>query len=151
MKFVAERTGNLFDSEAEVLGHGVNVKGVMGAGIAAQFKIKYPDMYVDYKEYCDKGLFRPGTVQIVDVEPNRFIANIASQDSPGANARYSWLTMALTSLYSGMWNTGRSDWTVALPQIGCGIGGLDWDIVKSMITDVAECYEIKTELWTWGL
>ena len=147
-KFIIERQGDLFNSDAEVLGHGVNTEGLMGAGIARQFRAIYPEMFWDYKERCLGGLLVPGTTMIWESE-EKWVANIASQDLPGANARYGWLTTGLIEMY-GVVASKNPDWTIALPQIGCGIGGLDWDIVKDIISGMADFYEVKTELWTFS-
>jgi O-acetyl-ADP-ribose deacetylase (regulator of RNase III) len=150
MSLITERTGDMFESNAEVYGHGVNIAGVMGAGIARQFKANYPSMYEEYKNFCDNNELKPGETFMYEVSTIHWIANIVSQDMPGANARYGWLTMGLAATYGDLVDRGHQDWTVALPQIGCGIGGLDWNIVRGIIVDVAEFYDIKTELWTYG-
>lgn len=146
MSKIVEYTGDIFTSGAEALGHGVNVKGAMGAGIAAQFSRRYPDMHKEYFELCLNGGLNPGDVYVYYAEPTVF--NIASQDYPGPNARLSWLAIGLGNMYSEAVESMMG--SIALPQIGCGIGGLDWKDVKGLITDYADYYGIETELWTYG-
>lgn len=146
MSKIVEYTGDLFTSQADALGHGVNVKGAMGAGIALQFKNRFPDMYEEYAGFCAGGAMIPGDVYVYYGDP--IVFNIASQDFPGPNARPSWLAIGLGNMYSEIIDRNVS--SVALPQIGCGIGGLDWKDVKGLITDYANYYGIKTELWTYG-
>lgn len=154
---ITERTGDMFTSKAQVLVQGVNTKGVMGAGIAKQFREKFPDMYESYRIFCEKGWLNPGDVHTSpNIEelpyfqrgkPEFIIANIASQDLPGPNARLSWLSIGLNSLF---FNLSGWNYLVAIPQIGCGIGGLNWADVKPMIIDYANYYDIDVELWTYG-
>jgi O-acetyl-ADP-ribose deacetylase (regulator of RNase III) len=129
-----KRKGDLFSTDAEAIGHGVNTKGVMGAGIAVAFKEKFPKNYQAYHNACVTGLFLPGET-FVFKEGDLFIANIASQNQPGANAKYDLLLHAavdaalqLTDLYG----INR----LAIPLIGCGIGGLEWDGVEVILKGV---------------
>lgn len=154
---ITERTGDMFTSKAQIFVQGVNTVGVMGAGIAKQFREKFPDMYNNYKMHCDNNWLNPGDLHTfpnieeidwrVRNKPQFIVANIASQDLPGANARLSWLSIGLNSLFFSISGWG---YLVAIPQIGCGIGGLDWADVKPMIVDYANYYEIDVELWTYG-
>lgn len=57
---ITETSGNLLNAEADVLVNTVNCVGAMGKGIAADFKKRYPDMYVDYVRRCDERAVRPG-------------------------------------------------------------------------------------------
>lgn len=81
-------SGDLFTSDAPVLGHGINCRGAMRAGIALEFSSRYPDMYEQYKKECLKDNIRPGKTWFWVPSEGPTIANIASQWRPGANARY---------------------------------------------------------------
>lgn len=146
---VVEKTGDIFSTGANVIAHGVNTVGVMGAGIAVAFRDSFPEMYNAYREQCRQG-FNPGGAYIWVQAENLWIANISSQEKPGRYARYAWLTLGAYQTYLEMIKAGKEDWTIAFPQIGCGIGGLDWNIVKGILTDLGEGFGIKTELWTYG-
>lgn len=127
--------GDLFKSGAPAIGHGVNCKGVMGSGIATVFKINYPDMYEEYKGACRRGDLRPGMVfPWKDEESGVWIYNIASQDNPGADARLDWLA---TGVAKALDHAFKNDvYKIALPKIGCGIGGLDWEDVHKSLSQV---------------
>lgn len=151
-----ERTGNIFDTDATYIGHGVNVRGVMGAGIAKQFRDRYPMMYRRYKQVCNEGSLRPGNFWadvIWDDELQRqvVVVNLASQQEPGADATYLWLFGSLARFAKAASESTRLaayDGLVALPEIGCGIGGLKWDGVKKMVEAVEVLYpEIEFEVW----
>lgn len=119
-----EKTGDLFGVSAPALAHGVNCKGLMGAGIAKPFKDKFPLMYEEYALWCEKGQLRPGRMFPYYAGQGRWVYNIASQDFPGANAKARWLSMGLRDAFMHARVFGVSE--IAVPQIGCGIGGLDY-------------------------
>ena len=143
---IRELNGDLFDSRADIIGHGVNTHGVMGAGIAVAFKNRYPDMYERYKAICEQNLLVPGEVYFYVPESGPVVANIASQDKPGPNARYGWAMNAIGKVidYAEHYNLN----TIAIPRIGCGIGGLDW---KSMRYELASRFHdrsVDIEVWS---
>lgn len=148
-----EKNGDLFDTKASYIGHGVNCCGVMGAGIAKTFRERFPNNYKNYQAACNNGRLTPGGFMVV---PEKFdgriylITNLASQEKPGADADYKWLFSSLWSwaeqasepnrlrLYGGI---------IAIPEIGCGIGGLEWLNVKRIIQVVEDCWPVEFEVW----
>jgi O-acetyl-ADP-ribose deacetylase (regulator of RNase III) len=124
------KTGNIFNSSAQVITNTVNCVGVMGKGLALAYKKKYPEMFNDYKVKCSEGLVNPGhpylweneEVQILNFPTKRHWkqASLVSDVEEGL--------MYLASNYSQM---GIS--SVALPPLGCGLGGLIWADVKNLI------------------
>lgn len=91
MTKLIHREGNIFDTDALAIGHGCNTQGFMGAGIATQFRDRFPLMYEDYRRVCHSGVFTGGDTAAWDLEDGRVIYNIASQEQPGANASYDFL------------------------------------------------------------
>jgi len=145
---IIEKNGDLFTSHAEAYGHGVNVKGVMGRGIAKTLRSLYPEVFAPYKKACDEGLLTPGTVLPVMASDGTLIMNMATQDLPGPNASYQWLDSSLANTLAYLRENGIV--SLALPRIGAGIGGLDWDLVRNIIDTQAEHYpEITIEIWTF--
>jgi O-acetyl-ADP-ribose deacetylase (regulator of RNase III) len=129
-----EETGDLFDLGLPAIGHGVNCRGVMGAGIAKIFRSKYPDMYHAYVNLCEQGEVRAGGI-VAWKEPDVMIYNLASQISPGADAT---LWAVASSVRLALMNcAGNGIPALGLPRIGCGIGGLDWPDVKSIMKNAA--------------
>jgi O-acetyl-ADP-ribose deacetylase (regulator of RNase III) len=128
-----EKTGDMFTSDAPALGHGVNCAGVMGAGVAKTFRERYPHNYVNYRAACQSGALRPGMVH-VNREKSVYIINMATQDMPGADATYPRVFEAALNAAQGAVTKGVN--RVAIPEIGCGIGGLDWVAVKAVLKDV---------------
>lgn len=127
--------GDLFNSEADAIGHGTNTHGLMGAGIAVLFRRKHPAMYERYRELCE--IFGDdlggSTFLYFDEQPGTnlsysYIANIFSQKAPGANATVELLIDGLKDAYAALWGEQEVEEPhIAIPLIGCGIGGLDWD------------------------
>lgn len=139
-----EMTGDLFTSTAPAIGHGINLQGKMGAGIAVQFKNRFPEMYKSYVYACDTFALIPGIVLIYDAE-SPIVYNIASQDLPGAHARMEWLEAGLRSALQDAQSRGLD--RVALPLIGCGIGGLEEADVVPLMQQVDAEYTPEIELW----
>lgn len=145
LKFI---TGDLFTSEQPAIGHGVNIRGVMGSGIAPLVRAHFPAVFPPYKAACDRGELEPGDMLPVEVEKDKWVFNLASQDNTGRNARYEWVEESLIRSFDYCLDNGISGF--AIPRIGAGIGGLQWAKVKEIIIDVAEQFPI-VELDVWSL
>lgn len=133
---IEERVGDLFEAPQKILGHGVNCQGVMGAGIAKRFADRYPDMYYSYVSHSRDWL-RPGMCSFHFVEEGKVVVNLATQDKPGPNARYGWVVASIVSAVSAMSNVPvlAPVREMAIPRIGCGIGGLLWPVVKKCLEE----------------
>jgi O-acetyl-ADP-ribose deacetylase (regulator of RNase III) len=122
--------GNLFAGNYETIGHGVNCVGVMGAGIALEFRTRFPGMYQKYVMQCNAGLAQLGSTdhwEETDFKTKQFTYgyNLFTQVMPGSNARLVGIDYALRRTLAHMRLHGFQQ--LALPKIGCGIGGLDWE------------------------
>lgn len=145
-----ERHGDIFTSTAPAIGHGVNVCGVMGAGIAVEFRRRWPDMYGRYRDACRTGRLEPGGLFPYQCgthdSPFQWVYNIASQDRPGPHARLGWLRAGMQAMVHHARSAGID--LVALPRIGCGIGGLTPSLTHELFTRVADG-PVDIELWTF--
>lgn len=125
------RTGDLFASGLPAIAHGVNCRGVMGAGIAASFRQRWPDMYEAYRQYCGAGLLHPGDVFSWG-PPGSVIFNLATQAEPGPDAKPWMITAAVGKMIQvACYDYGLAE--IGLPMIGCGIGGLHRDDLYSAL------------------
>jgi O-acetyl-ADP-ribose deacetylase (regulator of RNase III) len=133
-------TGDLFEQRTEALAHGVNCVGAMGRGIAVEFKRRWPAMYREYFQRCADGRLVPGTVFAydlppVDGRPWLTVFNLGTQ----ASWRTPALLPAIESSVAEMLHLARDHGlgSVAMPRIGCGLGGLAWDDVRRLVERAA--------------
>lgn len=143
-----ESEGDLFNTQAKGIGHGVNCRGLMGAGIAVPFRDKFPLMYEEYKIRCERGYLVPGEIFAYYAGDGRWVYNIASQFEPGPNANLWALTRGVNRALSHARAFGVD--RIALPQIGCGIGGLTWPEVRDRLVSASKVYpEVDLEVVTF--
>ena len=116
--------------------HGCNCAGAMGKGIAVQFKSKYPDMYLEYKQLCKENKFCPGDVFDYDYG-NGHIYNLGTQATWRTRAKIEYIEKALIQMLELA--SGDNVTAIALPAIGAGLGGLKWDDVKRILAQPFEC------------
>lgn len=128
--------GDLFDyvGNGFAIGHGVNCKGSMGAGIARPIGKMFPSMYEQYHARCIAGLMKPGDC-FEWYENDTWVMNMASQDYPGPDAKEQWLRAAL---YNAALKCITIDVPLYIPMIGAGIGGLTEQAARRAFFDVSE-------------
>lgn len=144
---VIPKIGDLFSSSQPVLAQGVNVFGVMGAGIAVIFKQRSEEMFLSYAEACRSGELQAGGLHVFQEPEGTWIFNLASQDKPGKYARLEWFESSLRKAASVAVSQNLSG--IALPRIGAGIGGLNWDDCLTIVNQVAlENPTVDFEVWT---
>lgn len=151
---VMHREGNVFNTELPAIGHGVNTKGDMGSGIAATIREMYPSVNKAYKHACKTGNLNPGghiAIRAEEFEGDspRYILNIASQKKTGRNARYDYLEASMTKAFEWVDEAGLEG--LALPEIGAGIGGLEWSDVLAIIENKSSLYpHLTVEVWSFN-
>lgn len=129
--------GDMFASRAQALVNTVNCVGVMGKGVALEFKRRWPDNYKAYKKTCDLKLLRPGSMLVFDRgalfegEAPRYIINFPTKDHWRSKSKLDYISMGLDSLVEDVLELGIA--SIAMPPLGCGNGGLDWQDVKPLI------------------
>lgn len=123
--------GDIFDAPADIRVNTVNCVGVMGAGVALAFKQRYPDMFKDYQRDCQDGRVKPGTMHIWKSLGGDWIINFPTKRDWREPSRYEDIASGLEDLRRYLDGIGQV--TVALPALGCGHGGLDWNRVSEMI------------------
>lgn len=127
-------TGNIFDYDADIRVNTVNCVGIMGAGIALAFKDRYPEMFVDYVNACKRNQVQPGKPHVwehSDLISKCTIINFPTKIHWKNPSEYTYIESGLIWLRQFLENRGNS--IVTLPALGCGHGGLAWDIVKELI------------------
>lgn len=117
-------TGNLFDLKAQVLVNPVNTVGVMGAGIAKEFKGRFPRMFEDYVKLCKTGKFKPGELYLF-VTLKRFVLNFPTKRDWRDMSKIEDIELGLKKFV--VLNKELRFQSCAFPKLGCGLGGLDWN------------------------
>lgn len=114
---------NLFDSPAQVLVNTVNTVGVMGKGIALEFKKLYPDMFQQYRKFCEAGQLTIGKLWIYRTS-HKWILNFPTKRSWRNKSQLKDIEAGLKKFRETYRQQGIT--SIAFPQLGVGNGGLDW-------------------------
>lgn len=128
------RHGDLLKADTEAYVNAVNTVGVMGKGIALQFKQAYPDMFKAYRNACTNGEVQTGKMHIFDrgvTETPRYIINFPTKIHWRHPSKIEYIETGLYALVAEV--TQRHIHSLALPSLGCGLGGLEWDTVFPLI------------------
>ncbi|MNF45859.1 Macro domain protein [compost metagenome] len=128
--------GNLFDSQAEVIVNAVNTVGVMGKGIALDFKEKYPSNMAAYKQACTDGVVQIGKVFPVRVTESNsviWVVNFPTKKHWKGKSDIEWIKTGLVDLKRFIKSSNIK--SIAIPPLGAGHGGLSWGEVKKCIEE----------------
>jgi O-acetyl-ADP-ribose deacetylase (regulator of RNase III) len=131
---IQESQGNLLEADTEAIVNTVNTVGVMGKGIALQIKQAFPENFKQYKSACDRGEVRVGEIFVYDAHhlgPRRYVLNFPTKRHWRGKSRIEDIEAGLNALIEVVRKYGIE--SVAVPALGCGNGGLDWDDVRPMI------------------
>lgn len=132
--------GDVTAATQQLIAHGCNCSGGFGSGVAGAIRKKYPAVREAYLKHEPKAL---GTCQFVD-HADRIWVNAFTQQSYGYDGRqYADLTAVgycLAEIADYMEANGYK--TIAMPKIGCGLGGLKWDQVSILVENLLEDYEV---------
>ena len=126
--------GNLIKTNAEALVNTVNCVGFMGKGIALQFKKAYPDNYQAYQKACNNGDVKPGKIFTYRSEGHlhpKYILNFPTKRHWRGNSRITDIESGLVSLIQEVRRLNIV--SIAIPPLGCGLGGLNWNEVRPLI------------------
>lgn len=129
--------GDILDSNAEALVNTVNCMGIMGRGIALQFRKAFPENFKAYKSICDKKALHPGMMLVYDLNRfnnPRYIINFPTKRHWKGKSKIEDIRIGLEALVEKIKEYNIQ--SVAIPPLGCGLGGLDWSPVKHMIQEV---------------
>lgn len=133
-------TGDIFDSGCFAAINPINCVGVMGAGLAKQFKERYPEMFNQYREECSSKKIKLGR-NYFWINPNAFRSDIRCTDygefaeiicMPTKNhwkdsSDLNWIILALQDLREYITVNYAPSCSIAIPKIGSGLGGLNWE------------------------
>lgn len=138
------REGDIFKSGARGLVNPVNCVGVMGAGLALQFKKRYPKNYDAYYRACVHEGFRPGLILTVQ-ENGVFIFNFPTKWNWRKSSKMEYIETGMEALTSAVNESGAE--SVAIPKLGCGLGGLDWNLIREVIVSGASLMNAEVMIY----
>lgn len=138
------KVGNIFESNCLTIVNTVNCVGVMGKGIALEFKKKYPNMFMDYVLRCGRGELKPGKPYLYR-EGSINILNFPTKDHWRSPSRLSYVIDGLVWFVENYASLGIE--SVAFPPLGCGNGGLSWGVVGPIMYQILKDLPINIEIY----
>jgi O-acetyl-ADP-ribose deacetylase (regulator of RNase III) len=129
-------SGDLLESDADALVNAVNTVGVMSRGIALQFRHSFPENYKAYRVACKRGEVRTGEMFVTSIwsaQGQRFIINFPTKRDWRQPSELAYIDAGLIDLVDQV--RTRNIRSIAVPPLGCGLGGLDWKDVRPRIEE----------------
>lgn len=131
---ITYQQGNLLEADVDALVNTVNCVGVMGKGIALQFRQAFPECYAEYKRACDAKQVMPGRMHVFETQSfigPKHIINFPTKRHWKGKSKIEDITDGLDALCAEIWRLNIQ--SIAVPPLGCGNGGLNWDEVRPLI------------------
>ena len=132
-KITIVSNGDIFNTECEALVNPVNIKGIMGKGLALAFKTKYPAHFENYKRACQSGEMTTKKVLAYQEINGPMIICLATKADWRDSSKLEYVSAGLDDLANQIKALGIR--SVAIPKLGCGLGGLDWNKVRPLIVE----------------
>ncbi len=134
------KQGSIFAETVDALVNPVNTVGVMGKGLALQFKKRYPLNFQIYREAYQKGELKVGKMLVTEIETEtselispKYIINFPTKQHWRSKSKTEYIESGLEDLVQIIEDYNIS--SIALPALGCGWGGLKWEEVKVLIEE----------------
>lgn len=143
--------GDLLAADVEALVNAVNTVGVMGKGIALLFKQAFPENFLAYEEPCRRGTVEIGRMLVTETgaERPRWIINFPTKKDWRLPSELEYVEQGLSNLVRVIQEKGIK--SIAMPALGCGLGGLDWERVRPMIErTLADVPEVDAQVYEPG-
>lgn len=144
MQIVIEKRGSILSSKTEILINPVNIVGVMGVGTALAFRDKYPKCYKSYKKACNNADLTIGKIQALKMEDGHIIVNLPTKKHWKNPSRVEYIEASFKKL--AQYCSARGVKKIAMPKVGCGLGGLNWEKDIYPLLDLLP-YNLEIEVW----
>ena len=134
---------DLFTINADAYAHGCNVQGVMGSGIAREFKDRYPAMFKEYRSYCQSGTFHVGDIHFYrdNAQPRPAIIYLATQFDVDTGADLTYVRETFLKIRENYQTWGIK--SLAMPMVATGRGKLNWNQVLPVLKEVFEHSDLE--------
>lgn len=146
--------GNLLATPHQYILHGCNAQGVMGSGVAKAIRDKYPSAFSVYRYQYERGLMALGAVTYAEQDDGKTIINAVTQEfyGRGSSKVYVSYTAINEALARISWWLSCRQYSeslpyVAMPKIGAGLGGGDWEIISEIIEQKAVHFQPVVYCW----
>lgn len=137
--------GDIFESRCLTIVNTVNCMGVMGKGIALEFKKRYPGMFLDYVNKCNAGQVKTGTPYVFDNVDGTKILVFPTKDHWRSPSRLSYVVDGLDWFVENYKKFNIT--SIAFPPLGCGNGGLSWSVVGPIMYQKLRKLPIEVEIF----
>ena len=149
---IERKVGDIFEEDVEALVNSVNCVGVMGRGIALQFKERFPENFKAYAEACKRSEVKPGKMFVYEsgtMTNPRYIVNFPTKRHWRGKSRMEDIEAGLVDLTNEIRRRGIR--SIAIPPLGSNLGGLNWSSVGPRIEATLEDLEnVKVVLYEPG-
>lgn len=135
--------GSIFNSNCQTIVNTINCFGVMGKGLALEYKKKFPDMFLRYKELCGKKLIRPGILWLYKGE--KWVLNFPTKDHWKHPSKIEYLEMGLSKFLETYKDKGIT--SIAFPLLGANNGGIDPSISFEVMQKYLSQCDIEVEIY----
>lgn len=138
---IREIKGNLLDTDLNFIAHGVNCQDKMGSGVAKALFTVYPEVKQQYHKYFGDNIHLAingqedflGTVQPVTVKDGKIVFNLFTQENYGYDGKLYVDYNSIQKCFDILTNQCDYVNAIAIPRIGCGLAGGDWEVVREII------------------
>ncbi|RME93010.1 MAG: Appr-1-p processing protein, partial [Candidatus Hydrogenedentota bacterium] len=141
--------GNIFTTKMQTIVNTINCVGVMGAGIAYECKLRYPEMYIEYVKYCKNGMITPGKLWLYKkTYDGRWILNFPTKIHWKDNSEPEYLIQGLTKFVATYKERGIE--SIAFPLLGANNGGIDPKVSLRIMIEFLEKCDIPIEIYKYN-
>lgn len=145
---VKQINGNIFNSKCQTIVNTVNCVGVMGKGIALVHKLRYPNMYEEYREHCKNKLIKTGTLWLYNKQQNApWILSFPTKFHWKYPSKIEWVEQGLQKFLETYEKKGIT--SIAFPLLGTHNGGLDTKEVRNLMNKYLEKCHIDIEIYDY--
>ncbi|CAM4321701.1 macro domain-containing protein [Vibrio neonatus] len=142
---VTEISGNIFDSKRDVIVNAVNCVGIMGAGIALEYRLRYPDMFSKYQQFCEDGLLDIGKIWIYGNVGSQRVLNFPTKKHWKFPSKEEYLRKGLEKFVETY--KEKHVGSIAFPLLGADKGGLGKERSLSIMQEYLDTLDIDVDIY----